>query len=376
LVNRFWIGNGGTWIDTAHWSDTDGGAGGFSVPTYGDTVRFTANSFSIDGQSVTGGNCLCGDIDFTGVTNSPHFNVSNLYLTGSPTFISAMQVTIGTMEFRYVPVSATLVITILAPNKAIGAIAVEVYANADYDVYLGSDINMPNCGFALYHDGIFDTANYDITAKSFNTNTGNPQIIFGTSTVVLYATGGSPTYVWYTPVGTFSVENSNVTLSGAGTGVRIQGPVSGIEFGDLITQAAGMSILTSITANTLTIKPDTSVVGYSTIKIKEPITANEIITTSTNDHKLDILPYTAATPYEINLNNAVEVEYCRFSYCDATGETIYAVNSVDSGNNVNVIFGAMPVSGFNIFLGATQVDKIYLGTTEITEAYLGSQTLK
>jgi len=44
MANRFWRGGAGNWSDTAKWSDTSGGAGGFSVPTSADDAIFDANS--------------------------------------------------------------------------------------------------------------------------------------------------------------------------------------------------------------------------------------------------------------------------------------------------------------------------------------------
>jgi hypothetical protein len=44
MADRYWIGGSGSWTDTAKWSDTSGGAGGFSVPTGVDNVFYDANS--------------------------------------------------------------------------------------------------------------------------------------------------------------------------------------------------------------------------------------------------------------------------------------------------------------------------------------------
>jgi hypothetical protein len=42
MANRYWRGGTGTWntTSTTNWSDTSGGAGGFSVPTASDNVIF------------------------------------------------------------------------------------------------------------------------------------------------------------------------------------------------------------------------------------------------------------------------------------------------------------------------------------------------
>lgn len=44
MATRFWVGGAGNWSSTTKWSDTSGGAGGFSVPTSADTAIFDANS--------------------------------------------------------------------------------------------------------------------------------------------------------------------------------------------------------------------------------------------------------------------------------------------------------------------------------------------
>ena len=48
MAARYWVGGTGTWraTDTSHWSDSDGGPSGASVPTVNDDVFFTANSGS------------------------------------------------------------------------------------------------------------------------------------------------------------------------------------------------------------------------------------------------------------------------------------------------------------------------------------------
>src|SRR5690606_32476685 len=43
-ADRYWVGGSGSWQDNAHWSATDGGPGGASLPTSSDDVYFTANS--------------------------------------------------------------------------------------------------------------------------------------------------------------------------------------------------------------------------------------------------------------------------------------------------------------------------------------------
>ena len=75
MANRYWVGNGGNWDDTSHWSTSSGGSGGASVPTQDDDVYFDANSFTTSGQTVhcryAGNPHYCKNVDWSGVTDNP-----------------------------------------------------------------------------------------------------------------------------------------------------------------------------------------------------------------------------------------------------------------------------------------------------------------
>lgn len=74
MANRYWVGNGGNWNDTNHWSASSGGAGGASVPTSSDDVFFDANSFSQNNEVITliygWDTCQCRHIDFSGINRT------------------------------------------------------------------------------------------------------------------------------------------------------------------------------------------------------------------------------------------------------------------------------------------------------------------
>ena len=86
-MSRYWVLNGGTWdiSSTTHWSASDGGAGGASVPGVNDDVFFNANSFSLDSQIVNifGASTSVKSINFTGVTHNPHVQFAGGLLHGS-----------------------------------------------------------------------------------------------------------------------------------------------------------------------------------------------------------------------------------------------------------------------------------------------------
>lgn len=66
MADRYWVGNGGNWNDTAHWSASSGGASGASVPTSSDNVFFNGSSGTGTCTINVTANCL--NFDTTGST--------------------------------------------------------------------------------------------------------------------------------------------------------------------------------------------------------------------------------------------------------------------------------------------------------------------
>lgn len=78
-VTRYWVGNGGNFSDTAHWSTTSGGSTGASVPIPGDTAIFDAPSFSTASQTVTFDLIYTPQITTTAVDSNPTFVFGTRY---------------------------------------------------------------------------------------------------------------------------------------------------------------------------------------------------------------------------------------------------------------------------------------------------------
>lgn len=89
MANRYWVGNAGTWSQTAHWSDTSGGAGGFSVPTSADDVYFDNLSFTLASQTVQilSTAAYCNNLNSSTATNNALLSLAsaNLIIGGSLT---------------------------------------------------------------------------------------------------------------------------------------------------------------------------------------------------------------------------------------------------------------------------------------------------
>jgi hypothetical protein len=117
---RYWIGNGGNWSDTAHWSLISGGSGGASVPQYTNDARFDSNSFSSSGQTVAlDTDAITKDLNWTGVLNSPTFSVNNRTLTINGSLMLAANMTItGSFTDLIFDSSTTNTITMAGNSEA------------------------------------------------------------------------------------------------------------------------------------------------------------------------------------------------------------------------------------------------------------------
>lgn len=98
-VNRYWVGDTGSYGNTSEWSATSGGASGASVPLPQDTAYFDNLSFSTTGFTVTQNMPRIGKMDWSAVTNSPTLTTSTicsvfgdmLLSTGIGTFTASTQ---------------------------------------------------------------------------------------------------------------------------------------------------------------------------------------------------------------------------------------------------------------------------------------------
>lgn len=83
-ATRYWVGNGGSWSSTSHWSTSSGGSSGARVPICTDTAVFDSNSISSGSQTITMDLDRYGGINASAVTNNPVFAKSiNIWVYGS-----------------------------------------------------------------------------------------------------------------------------------------------------------------------------------------------------------------------------------------------------------------------------------------------------
>lgn len=279
-ANRYWVGNGGNYDDTAHWSATSGGSSGASAPLPQDDVYFDSNSFSAGSQTVTAGGTISRlgrSIDFTGVTNSPTWafsGTSRRAIYGSLTLVSAMTVSQSGGGPDYAGRAGPYTITTAGKDMVgIGSSQVDAVTG----VYQLGDNYTSSAGSSplTLVSGTLDGNGYNVTlsAGSFNASNSNTRTLtlgsgtwsvglasgtawnIGTSTGLTLNAGTSTIAI--TDAGssnkTFAGGGktyNNVTITGGGSGVVI---VSGSNTFNVFTINAPKSVRFTIsTTQTVT----------------------------------------------------------------------------------------------------------------------------
>lgn len=219
MADRYWVPGGtGVWTSTTNWSDTDGGASGFSVPTATDNAYFSDQSGSGTVTVSAGGNCL--DLDFTkgtGFTGTLDIPGSLISVRGSLTFSSGM-LTTGT-GIAQISMEAT------SGTKTINTNGVPSPGNFNINgngatFQLLSDIVVPSTNVLNLSGGVFDANGFNVTCGAFASTSGVRTLTVGTG--VWTITGNAGTVLSYTTGGTLTVTTRptfNLSYSG-GTGTR------------------------------------------------------------------------------------------------------------------------------------------------------------
>lgn len=207
MADRYAVAAGGAWTSTSTWSDTSGGAGGFSVPTSADDVFLDAAS----GNVTVGSGSVCRSLNCTGYTNT--LTVSPIsFSIGDGTagagnialkLVAGMTTSInGTSNIRFVSTSAT-VQDIDFAGKTTGSVTFDG-AGGSWR-YMGEQAQGAGSTVTLTR-GAVDTNGQTLTW-------GNLQ---STSTNVRALTLGSSTITLVTPNWpTWQVNGTNLTLSAA-----------------------------------------------------------------------------------------------------------------------------------------------------------------
>lgn len=180
MPNRYWIGNSGNINDSAHWSDTDGGTGGASVPTSVDDVFFTASSFNV-ASTITFNvafNCLSmswTDIGFAILwTVSQHISIyGDLLLHANITITSQT-----TYHIYFKAIDERTITT----NNVVLNISTQFNGIGGTWTLLDDFTNTVTFSIVI-SNGIFNSNDFTINCKNISTSTGTKTINFGNSII-------------------------------------------------------------------------------------------------------------------------------------------------------------------------------------------------
>ena len=285
MANRYFLNIGVNWGDTANWSDTSGGTGGFSVPTNLDDVFFDANS----------GNCTVNasartakTLNFTGYTNT---------ITMSNTVTVSGNVTLGA-GMGIAGASALIVdetSTLTSNGKTWSAPF--TFSGTSKTFTLGD--NWAISGQVNLSGTTATTINSNTLTSSGNLRTTTSAATSGTTNLSL--TGGTWSNISFGSLRLNTTINGNITVSGT------------VYFGfaTLIYSSGTVTVLGSTLNLTGTVTIDTNTLQWNNIQ-----TASANVTTLTLSSDLniggewnqDILGTTVHGSFNINVFGGINAQ--------------------------------------------------------------------
>lgn len=329
---RYWVGDGGNWSDTAHWSASSGGASGASVPLPQDPVVFDANSFTADSQVVVFDMATMGK----GLDTSAVSKYVVISLIGYAPYIFGNFYTGIKVDWRQDGVSRPISlmgdgtsITITSNGKTITAgIAID---NAFGVVQLADDANF-NGSFSVYR-AEFDMNGHNLTCHSVSASISGGKFWLGEGT--LTTTAGAV----YAGVGAdiLEPETGVIIMRNPDTGYQATsfGLGSATKRIKQMIVDGNFDLEYSYHVDELIVLEGSTIERYGDIYIYGSLnllgsSANHITETSRLGYGVTYRVYQPAT---------VNVQYADFTGIVAIGDATFRnVNGIDNGGNTGWLF--------------------------------------
>lgn len=207
---RYWIGGTGNITDTAHWSDTSGGTGGFSAPGSTDSVFYDANSVTSGSQTITfNASQTWGSLDCTGVLSGTAFAKTNtMAVVGDCTFASGMS--LGGNGGLNLGGSGTSNLTM---NGISFSTSSAIVLAGSGTVNLQDALTIIGGGsFRPFSSGTFNTNNNALTAAAYQSNSGSCAQALGSSSITI----NGNTNKWLFSTGSLNAGTSTITFTASG----------------------------------------------------------------------------------------------------------------------------------------------------------------
>jgi hypothetical protein len=358
MADRYWVGGTGTWdsTSTTNWSDTSGGAGGFSVPTAADNVIFDAGSDAGGIFTVTMANTprLCNDFTASGLdfTMTLAGTAIGLTVSGSLSFPATnfTRTYTGTTTFNATTTGKTVTTNGVAFGGAV------TFNGVGGAWTLGSAFSCGTSTLTLTN-GTFDTSvsNYAVTAGTFSSSNSNIRTInLNASTLTL-----SLISAWTITTSTNATLNagtSQITLSGiavtfAGGGLTY----NNISFTSTTPTVTAKSITGANTFNNVTFTAPSAGGGSNNISIGANQTINGTLTVpgTNGNRRLFVRSDITGTSRTLTcaaIASMTDVDFRDITIAGAHG-TLSGTRLGDCGGNSNITFDAGVDKYWNLAAG-------------------------
>jgi hypothetical protein len=349
--NCFRVGTDTTWAGSSSWALTSGGTGSNdNFPLAQDTAVIDDNTTLTGTLNLTTYNV--GTLDAsnrtTGITlnHNAATNRYGAYTLGSGVTVSGTGTQTfsgrGTQTFTSAGKTITFSITVATPTGAFEL----------GDAFVSSNT-------ITHTRGTFDAKNYNLTCTTFSSSNSNTRTItMGSGLWTL--SGNGPVWSLLNAIGlTFNKDTADILLSNTTTVNRTFNGGS-LTYNKLtIGGATGTSTLTIAQANTFGELASTKTVAH-TIALNVGaigLTIDTWSVTGTSGNVVTVNSNVAGSRRTINLNNTTSgIDFLDVRDIGITDPNKFYVgdNSIDSGNNLNVIFTEAPPPGTIVVVTGVQ----------------------
>jgi len=342
----YWVGNGGNWSDTAHWSTSSGGSGGQACPIPQDTVVIDANSITSGSQTITIDVCRpCLNLDMSAVTNTPVIAMRSSNVQGTSFYgnlIWSANVTVTGSDSAELNTRTTANWNpggITYPNSWVIRAA-----NGGIVTQTGNFVSSGATGLSISLGKLVVGANNNntktITIGTFTTGSGRNQAIdWGTGTWSITGTG---TVVNITSAGLTSTPNTGTIkfTDTSATSKTFAG--GGYSYPNLLFSGSGSGTYIITGSNTFIdigcdTPPHTVNFTAGTTQTVTSLSLNGI-----SGSLVTLQSTSAGTQWSISAaSGLIQLKYISLRDSIGTGGATYvALNSTNAGNNTNWNFTA------------------------------------
>lgn len=351
------------WSDATKWFSNYERTIAGRVPLPQDDAIFDENSFT--GASTLSVNVpRIGGLNMSAVNQAVGFALANSIECYGDKFWSNEFVSYAnSYNIRLFSLISFKVLTLFKANLILAEKRGELILDADFN-----SIGKIDCDYLK--DGMaFDFNDYNLKVNSFTTYRPLKYGRFGNGTI---------------EVDTFGMYYS-INSDGEGSTLIVNNNLlSGLDTARLniliLKNSTNLNILTSylsisyVNINHLILTEGKIYNFIEHLNNQRVFNIGKLTAIGTPDKPITIRSITAGQRHTINYtgSEASTVEYCNISDSAVVqADKLYALNSVDGGNNVNWIF----IVGYKMYSGANRVLKAYLGNTLLKNIYIGNESI-